>query len=85
MGLADRLAGLFGRRDASADAERPRIGADGERIREPEPWWPDPPAALDGPNVLPVVPDDTGFGHFGCYDTEVATPVVDWLAAGDLR
>ena len=49
------------------------------------PWWPDPPAGLGGPNVIMVVLDDTGFGHFGCYGSELATPTIDRLAAGGLR
>jgi arylsulfatase A-like enzyme len=49
------------------------------------PWWPDPPAGLGGPNVVMIVLDDTGFGHFGCYGSELVTPHIDKLAAGGLR
>jgi arylsulfatase len=32
-----------------------------------------------------VVLDDTGFAHFGCYGSELATPAIDRLAASGLR
>ena len=49
------------------------------------PWWPDPPAGLGGTNVVMIVLDDTGFAHFGCYGSELATPSIDRLAARGLR
>jgi arylsulfatase A-like enzyme len=49
------------------------------------PWWPDTPPGLGGPNVVMVVLDDTGFAHFGCYGSELATPAIDRLAANGLR
>ncbi|MBV9292128.1 MAG: arylsulfatase [Frankiales bacterium] len=49
------------------------------------PWWPDPPSGLGGPNVVLVVLDDTGFAHFGCYGSELATPTIDRLAGNGLR
>ncbi|HXQ19247.1 MAG TPA: arylsulfatase [Acidimicrobiales bacterium] len=60
-------------------------GRIGRTYRESTPWWPDPPASLGGPNVVLVVLDDTGFAHFGCYGSELATPNVDRLAAAGLR
>ena len=57
----------------------------GRTYRESTPWWPDPPAGLGGPNIVLVVLDDTGFGHFGCYGSELATPNIDGLAADGLR
>ncbi len=57
----------------------------GRTYHDSTPWWPDPPAGLGGPNVVMVVLDDTGFGHFGCYGSELATPAIDRLAAGGLR
>ncbi len=57
----------------------------GRTYRESTPWWPDPPAGLGGPNVVVVVLDDTGFAHFGCYGSELATPEIDRLAARGLR
>jgi arylsulfatase A-like enzyme len=60
-------------------------GRIGRTYRESQPWWPDPPAGLDGPNVVVIVLDDTGFAHLGCYGSELATPVIDRLAAGGLR
>jgi arylsulfatase len=53
--------------------------------QESTPWWPDPPAGLGGPNVVLIVLDDTGFAHFGCYGSELATPAIDRLAANGLR
>ena len=60
-------------------------GQVGRTYRDSTPWWPDPPAGLGGPNVVLVVLDDTGFAHFGCYGSELATPNIDRLAAGGLR
>ena len=60
-------------------------GRIGRTYQESEPWWPNPPAGLGGPNVVMVVLDDTGFAHFGCYGSELATPHVDRLAANGLR
>ena len=57
----------------------------GRTYRDSTPWWPDPPAGLGGPNVVLVVLDDTGFGHFGCYGSELATPTIDRLAGAGLR
>ncbi len=57
----------------------------GRTYRDSTPWWPDPPAGLGGPNVVMIVLDDTGFAHFGCYGSELATPAIDRLAAGGLR
>jgi arylsulfatase len=41
--------------------------------------------AQDAPNVVLIVFDDTGFGHFGCYGSDIETPNIDALAAGGLR
>ena len=60
-------------------------GRIGRTYRDSTPWWPEPPAGLGGPNVVMIVLDDTGFAHFGCYGSELATPSVDRLAAGGLR
>ncbi|HEX3004116.1 MAG TPA: arylsulfatase [Angustibacter sp.] len=60
-------------------------GRIGRTFRDSEPWWPAPPAGLGGPNVVVVVLDDTGFAHFGCYGSDLATPSIDALAAGGLR
>jgi arylsulfatase A-like enzyme len=56
----------------------------GRTYAESTPWWPDPPAGLGGPNVVMIVLDDTGFAHFGCYGSELATPHIDALARGGL-
>jgi len=60
-------------------------GRIGRTYRDSTPWWPDPPSGLGQPNVVMVVLDDTGFAHFGCYGSELATPRIDRLAAGGLR
>lgn len=60
-------------------------GTIGRTHRDSVPAWPDPPAGLGGPNVVVIVLDDTGFAHFGCYGSELATPNIDRLAAGGLR
>ncbi|MGH3305525.1 MAG: arylsulfatase [Streptosporangiaceae bacterium] len=60
-----------------------RIGAD---WRDSEPWWPPEPAPPDGaPNLLLVVLDDVGYAQLGCYGSDIATPVLDGLAAGGVR
>jgi arylsulfatase len=50
------------------------------------PWWPAPPAPAKGaPNVVLVLFDDVGFGSFGCYGAEIATPTIDALAQLGVR
>jgi arylsulfatase A-like enzyme len=63
----------------------PFAGRIGRTYRDSVPAWPDPPAGLGGTNVVLIVLDDTGFAHFGCYGSELATPNIDRLAAGGLR
>jgi arylsulfatase A-like enzyme len=36
------------------------------------------------PNVVVILLDDLGFGQFGCYGSDIATPNIDRLAAGGL-
>ncbi|HVM39355.1 MAG TPA: arylsulfatase, partial [Acidimicrobiia bacterium] len=60
-------------------------GTIGRTYQDSTPWWPDPPPGLGGPNVVMIVLDDTGFAHFGCYGSELATPAIDRLAANGLR
>jgi arylsulfatase len=57
----------------------------GRTYQDSTPWWPDLPPALGGPNVVVIVLDDTGFAHFGCYGSELATPAIDRLAVNGLR
>ncbi|MGP0032020.1 MAG: arylsulfatase, partial [Acidimicrobiales bacterium] len=60
-----------------------RIGRD---WRDSEPWWPPETTAPAGaPNVVLVVLDDVGFAQLGCYGSDIATPVIDGLAASGLR
>jgi arylsulfatase A-like enzyme len=58
----------------------------GRDWRDSEPWWPPDPAPPEGaPNVVLIVLDDVGFAQLGCYGSEIATPVIDGLAAGGVR
>ena len=57
----------------------------GRTYRESTPWWPDPPAGLGGPNVVVIVLDDTGFAHFGCYGSDLATPHVEGNSVDHLQ
>jgi len=59
-------------------------GRIGRTYRDSTPWWPPRPSG-GGPNVVVAVLDDTGFAHFGCYGSELATPSIDRLAANGLR
>jgi arylsulfatase len=64
----------------------PFPGRVGLTLAESEPAWPVGRRAPDGaPNVLLVVLDDVGFAQLGCYGSDVATPVIDGLAAAGLR
>ena len=60
-------------------------GRIGRTYQDSQPWWPEPPAGLGGPNVITIVLDDTGFSHFNCFGSTLATPNIDRLAAGGLR
>jgi arylsulfatase len=61
-------------------------GTIGRDWRDSQPWWPPvpapPPAA---PNIVLVVLDDVGFAQLGCYGSDIATPVLDGLAATGVR
>ncbi len=64
----------------------PFDGVIGRTEAESEPWWPVPPhPGPDAPNVVVILLDDTGFSHFGCYGSELATPHIDGLAADGIR
>lgn len=46
----------------------PFIGKVGETLADSVPAWPIPPrAAAKAPNILMIVLDDVGYGHFGCF------------------
>jgi arylsulfatase A-like enzyme len=61
-------------------------GRIGDDWRDSEPWWPPVPHPPDGaPNVVLVVLDDVGFAQLGCYGSDIATPVMDGLAATGIR
>jgi arylsulfatase A-like enzyme len=42
-------------------------------------------APAGAPNVITILLDDLGFGQFGCYGSDIATPNIDRLADGGLR
>ena len=64
----------------------PFDGVIGRTQAESTPSWSIPPHPGDGaPNVVLILMDDTGFSHFGCYGSDLATPNIDALAAGGLR
>ncbi len=56
-----------------------------ETLAESTPWWPPAKYREGAPDVVMVVLDDTGFAHFGCYGSTLATPNIDALAAGGVR
>ncbi|HKC51116.1 MAG TPA: arylsulfatase [Myxococcota bacterium] len=58
----------------------------GRTLAESSPVQPrDPRAPAGAPNVVVIVLDDLGFAQLGCFGSDVATPVIDRLAAGGLR
>ena len=67
------------------DGEPNFQGVIGRTLAESTPSWPEPPHAAGKPNVVMIVLDDTGFSHFGCYGSDLKTPVVDALAKHGLR
>ena len=51
-------------------------GVIGDTVADSTPWWPEPRRAPAGaPNIVVIVLDDVGFADFGCYGSEIATPV----------
>jgi arylsulfatase A-like enzyme len=60
-------------------------GVVGRTIEESKPWWPAAKFKPGSPNVVLIVLDDTGFSHFGCYGSTIATPNIDALAARGLK
>ena len=61
-------------------------GTIGATWQESTPWWPQPVRPRpDAPNIVLVLYDDVGFGSFGCYGAEIATPTMDALARDGLR
>jgi hypothetical protein len=69
-------------------AARAFQGKVGRTYRDSTPdWKPARPlqAPAGAPNVLVIVLDDVGFGHFGCYGGPINTPNIDKLAATGLR
>ncbi|HXA75112.1 MAG TPA: arylsulfatase [Acidimicrobiales bacterium] len=61
-------------------------GKIGNDWTDSEPWWPPLPTPPAGaPNVVLVVLDDVGFAQLGCYGSDIATPVIDGIAAQGVR
>jgi arylsulfatase len=61
-------------------------GVIGHTYAESTPWWAPTKRPPEGtPNVVLVVLDDVGFAQLGCFGSDIATPVLDGLAAGGLR
>ena len=61
-------------------------GTIGTTWQESTPWWPDAIRPREGaPNIVLVLYDDVGFGSFGSYGAEIATPTMDALAAQGVR
>jgi arylsulfatase A-like enzyme len=61
-------------------------GVIGRTLDESTPSWPQRAhPGEDAPNVVVVLIDDLGFGHFGCYGSNIETPNIDRLAADGLR
>lgn len=57
-------------------------GTIGRTLAESTPWFAEPAHPGDSaPNVVIVLLDDTGFGQFGCYGSDIDTSNVDALAA----
>ncbi len=66
--------------------EREFHGRIGRDWRDSEPWWPEERRAPVGaPNVVLVVLDDVGYAQLGCYGSDIATPVIDGVAASGVR
>jgi arylsulfatase A-like enzyme len=64
----------------------PFEGVIGRTIAESTPSWPvRPHPGEQAPNVVVILIDDLGFGHFGCYGSSIDTPNIDRLAADGLR
>ena len=65
--------------------DQPFRGRIGRTYRVSTPWWREPRAPVDVPDVVVVVLDDVGFAQFGCYGSQIETPTIDRLAARGLR
>ncbi len=58
----------------------------GLTVADSKPFWPEPVRSGAGsPNVLVVLLDDVGFADFGCYGSEIDTPVIDAIAERGVR
>jgi arylsulfatase len=61
-------------------------GVIGRTHAESTPWWPEPiHPGDDAPDVVVILFDDLGFGHLGCFGSDLVTPNIDRLAADGLR
>ena len=64
----------------------PFEGVIGKTVSESTPWWPTPAhPGEDAPNVIVILIDDLGFGHFNCFGSDIETPRINQLANEGLR
>ena len=56
----------------------------GTTVHDSTPYWP-AASVPSSPNLVIVLFDDVGFADFGCYGSEIDTPVIDNLAARGVR
>ena len=69
-----------------AEKEAHFKGIIGRTVQDSTPDWLSPQAPREGsPNVVFILLDDTGFGHFGCYGSDIETPNFDRLAENGVR
>lgn len=58
----------------------------GRTVQDSTPYWPHRSGTEKiRPNIMTVVLDDTGWSDFGCFGSEIRTPVIDALAQVGLR
>ncbi|MCB0966136.1 MAG: arylsulfatase [Ilumatobacter sp.] len=61
-------------------------GTIGRTLAESTPSFTEPPHPGErAPNIVVVLLDDTGFGQFGCYGSDIDTSNIDALAANGLQ
>ncbi len=61
-------------------------GVIGRTLADSTPSWPTRAhPGEDAPNVVVILLDDLGFGHFGCFGSAIETPTIDRLAEAGLR
>jgi arylsulfatase A-like enzyme len=72
--------------ESAAPFRPPFAGTIGRTLADSTPSFTEPPhPGESAPNVILVLLDDTGFGQFGCFGSDIETPHVDALAANGLQ